>query len=72
MKTRIKDFDGRFSFEYTEVRRYPTPRDWHTVGGDTTPASWATPELRDRARACFTYRRSVGPAIADLHRARLA
>jgi hypothetical protein len=67
MKTRIKDFGGRFSFEYTEAKR-PMPRDWHIVGGDAAPAAWQTAAERDRARACFTHRKSVRAALEDLKR----
>lgn len=68
MKTRINDVGGRWSFQYTEVRKYPTVRDWHFVGGDAAPVTWPTAAQRDRARACFTHRRTVAAALADLKR----
>ncbi len=67
MKTRINDVFGRWGFQYTEVKR-PLSRDWHFVGGDAAPATWRTSAERDRARACFTNRRSVQAALADLKR----
>jgi len=72
MKTRIKDIPGRgFGFQYTEARNHATERDWHSVGGDASPATWVTADQRDRARACFTNRRSVSAALADIKRAGL-
>jgi hypothetical protein len=71
MKTRISDLPCRgWSFQYTEAKR-PLPRDWHFVGGDAAPAAWETSADRDRARACFTHRRTVAAALEDLKRARL-
>ncbi|WP_290906321.1 hypothetical protein [Aquabacterium sp.] len=68
MKTRISDLPRLgWSFQYTEVK-HPLPRDWHFVGGDAAPAAWPTSAQRDRARACFTRRRSVSAALADLKR----
>lgn len=70
MKTRVKDIPGvGFSFQYAEGKR-PRPHDWHFVGGFNIKA-WDTTGERDRARACFTGRRSVERALEDLRRARL-
>lgn len=70
MKTRIKDVAGAgFSFQYAEGKR-PGPHDWHFVGGFSI-VTWPTAEKRDRARACFTGRRSVAAALADLNRLNL-
>ncbi len=70
MKTRVNDLPTGFSFEYSEVR-HPLPRDWHAVGGDASSAAWSTAQQRDRARACFTHRRTVAAAFADLRAAGL-
>ena len=65
MKTRIKDVPGGgFSFQYAQGKR-PQPHDWHFVGGFHI-TTWRTADQRDRARACFTSRRSVEAAMADL------
>jgi hypothetical protein len=70
MKTRIKDIPGAgFSFQYAEGKRLQ-PHDWHFVGGFNIK-SWRTAGERDRARACFTSRRSVVAALADMKRAGL-
>lgn len=67
MKTRIKDVAGvGFSFQYAQGKR-PGPHDWHFVGGFIF-ATWPTAAKRDRARACFTRRRSLQAALADLKR----
>lgn len=68
MKTRIRDLGpAAFSFQYTEFKR-PLPHQWHFVGGDAAPASWPSAWRRDQARRCFTNRRSVQAALADLQR----
>jgi hypothetical protein len=70
MKTRIKDIPGvGFSFQYAVGKR-PQPCDWHFVGGFEAK-TWSTAAQRDRARVCFSRRRSVEPALEDLRRARL-
>ncbi len=71
MKTRIADLGpGRFSFEYCEFK-HPLPHQWHRVGGQAAPAAWPSACKRDQARACFTNRRSVAAAMADLKALRL-
>lgn len=71
MKTRIADMAGLgFSFQYAE-EKHPLPHQWHRVGGNANPASWPSAWKRDQARACFTNRRSVEAAMADLTRLRL-
>jgi hypothetical protein len=70
MKTRITDIPGAgFSFQYAEGKR-PQPHDWHFVGGFNIK-TWRTAEQRDRARACFSHRRSVQAALADVKKAGL-
>ena len=71
MQTRIKDLPGEgFSFQYTE-HKHPLPHHWHFVGGEVTPVTWPSAWKRDQARACFTRRRTVERALADLARAGL-
>lgn len=66
MRTRVYYLRGAgFSFQYTE-QKHPGARDWRCVGGDDTPVIWPTAATRDQARACFTNRRSVEAALADL------
>lgn len=76
MKTRAKDFldtstdpwSPAYSFQYAEGKR-PTAADWRYVKSPAAlgaPATWPTQEQRDRARACFTTRRSIDAAMTDL------
>lgn len=71
MKTRIKDLPEHgaisFSFQYTEFKK-PLEHQWHFVGGAAHPVRWASAWRRNQARACFTHRRSVQAALADLER----
>lgn len=81
MKTRIRDMaDGSYSFEYATPKvKNPLPHQWHPVLVTSTygvepvqsVATWPNAAKRDQARACFTHRRSVEAAMADLRRARL-
>lgn len=71
MRTRIKDLGpGRFSFQYT-LAKHPNPIDgvWHHVSDGTDPVAWPSAARRDRARQCFTHRKSVDAAMADLRAA---
>lgn len=75
MKTRIADFldtgtdpwSPVYSFQYAEEKR-PCAGDWRYVNNEGAPATWPAQQQRDRARACFTSRRSVEAAMADLKR----
>ena len=73
MKTRIRDLADGFSFEYAEPRaKHPLPHQWHPVLTDgAAMARWPSAWTRDQARACFTNRRSVEAAMADLRSRRL-
>ena len=64
MRTRVADLPGGFSFQYNDDRKGHGT--WHFVGGPVNPTAWPTVRQRDEARACFTTRRSVAAALADL------
>lgn len=64
MKTRVRDSSFGFGFEYAEAGQWP--EQWRAVGGGAVPLAWPTAAARDRARACFSRRRSVQAALADL------
>ncbi|MCD6663480.1 MAG: hypothetical protein LT082_08780 [Comamonas sp.] len=66
MKTRSRTFPQGFGFEYQEPGVWPAR--WRAVGGDLSPRTWPAAAQRDSARACFTHRRSVPAALADLER----
>lgn len=68
MKTRIKDLPGGYSFVYGEGKR---PAEWHHVGGNAHPVSWASEKHRDHARNIFARRRTVARAMVDLRAANL-
>jgi hypothetical protein len=66
MKTRVKDVPGGFSFQYTRAK-HPAPTDWRFPRCDgISIIVWPSAAVRDRARSCFTFRRSEQAAMADL------
>jgi hypothetical protein len=76
MKTRVKDFLDATKHVPAYCFQYIDPiapeRGWTYPAVNGNLLTWSTTSRRDRARSCFTHRRSVGAALGDLKRARLA
>lgn len=56
-----------YSFQFQQAdMHFCYPRWVYVKRDDGQPMRWDTPQLRDRARSCFTGRRTPERALADL------
>lgn len=73
MKTRVNDFlnvtthKPEYSFQ-VETSPQCTPRWIYVKRSDGEPMRWGNPKDRDRARACFSSRKTQDRALQDLQR----